>query len=38
MVNYIIEEPLEIDSENRKFKFPFVSCELLSCNIDVILD
>ncbi|XP_061353885.1 uncharacterized protein LOC133298577 isoform X2 [Gastrolobium bilobum] len=34
---YIIEEPPE-DAENKRlFKFPFIACEIFTCEIDVIL-
>jgi len=31
MVEYLIEEPTEKDSNSRQFRFPFMSCELLTC-------
>ncbi|KAG4387186.1 hypothetical protein GLYMA_11G145600v4 [Glycine max] len=37
LLRYIIEEPLEDDENKRVFKFPFISCEIFTCEIDVIL-
>ncbi|CAM8961320.1 unnamed protein product [Rhodiola kirilowii] len=37
LLQYIVEEPPEDADNNRAFKFPFVSCEIFSCEIDVIL-
>ncbi|TKY67211.1 Serine/threonine-protein phosphatase 6 regulatory subunit 3 [Spatholobus suberectus] len=37
LLHYIIEEPPE-DAENKRiFKFPFIACEIFTCEIDVIL-
>ncbi|KAK7341844.1 hypothetical protein VNO80_24784 [Phaseolus coccineus] len=37
LLRYIIEEPQE-DAENKRvFKFPFIACEIFTCEIDVIL-
>ncbi|KAL4456192.1 hypothetical protein ABPG74_014153 [Tetrahymena malaccensis] len=36
MVKFIIEEPSEQDDQRRQFKYPFISCELLTCNIGTI--
>ncbi|GAU12931.1 hypothetical protein TSUD_97420, partial [Trifolium subterraneum] len=37
LLRYIIEEP-PIDAENKRvFKFPFMACEIFTCEIDVIL-
>ncbi|XP_014493886.1 serine/threonine-protein phosphatase 6 regulatory subunit 3 isoform X2 [Vigna radiata var. radiata] len=37
LLRYIIEEPPE-DAENKRvFKFPFIACEIFTCEIDVIL-
>ena len=38
MVKYIIEEPFEFDSSERKFKYPFISCEFLSSNVEIVLE
>ncbi|KAH6810130.1 SIT4 phosphatase-associated family protein [Perilla frutescens var. frutescens] len=37
LVRYIIEEPSEEADSKRTFKFPFVACEIFTCEIDVIL-
>ncbi|GAB4859225.1 hypothetical protein Ancab_010685 [Ancistrocladus abbreviatus] len=37
LVRYIIEEPSEDAESKRVFKFPFVACEVFTCEIDVIL-
>ncbi|XLU92310.1 hypothetical protein S245_006662 [Arachis hypogaea] len=37
LLRYISEEPPE-DAENKRvFKFPFIACEIFTCEIDVIL-
>ncbi|XP_015952402.1 uncharacterized protein LOC107476965 [Arachis duranensis] len=37
LLRYITEEPPE-DAENKRvFKFPFIACEIFTCEIDVIL-
>ncbi|XP_019413562.1 PREDICTED: serine/threonine-protein phosphatase 6 regulatory subunit 3-like isoform X2 [Lupinus angustifolius] len=37
LLRYIIEEP-PVDAEHKRvFKFPFISCEIFICEIDVIL-
>ncbi|CAJ1979295.1 unnamed protein product [Sphenostylis stenocarpa] len=37
LLRYIVEEPQE-DAENKRvFKFPFIACEIFTCEIDVIL-
>lgn len=36
LINYIIIEPTQLDTDNRKYKYPFVSCELLCCDINQI--
>ncbi|GKV39968.1 hypothetical protein SLEP1_g47655 [Rubroshorea leprosula] len=37
LIRYIMEEPPE-DAENRRsFKFPFIACEIFTCEVDVIL-
>lgn len=38
MVEYLIEEPTEKDSNSRQFRFPFMSCELLTCQVPVIFE
>ncbi|KAL1544133.1 hypothetical protein AAHA92_21026 [Salvia divinorum] len=37
LVRYIVEEPPEDTNSKRTFKFPFVACELFTCEIDDIL-
>ncbi|XP_040959832.1 serine/threonine-protein phosphatase 6 regulatory subunit 3 isoform X4 [Gossypium hirsutum] len=37
LLQYIIEEPLEDADNKRSFKFPFIACEIFTCEIDVIL-
>ncbi|CAH8357869.1 unnamed protein product [Eruca vesicaria subsp. sativa] len=37
LLRYIVEEPPEDADSKRAFKYPFVSCEIFSCEIDVIL-
>ncbi|TYH70475.1 hypothetical protein ES332_D05G120200v1 [Gossypium tomentosum] len=37
LLQYIVVEPPE-DAENRRtFKFPFIACELFTCEVDIIL-
>ncbi|XP_047308547.1 serine/threonine-protein phosphatase 6 regulatory subunit 3-like [Impatiens glandulifera] len=36
LLRYIVEEAPE-DAEKRNFKFPFVSCEIFTCEVDIIL-
>ncbi|KAG6762047.1 hypothetical protein NC652_022649 [Populus alba x Populus x berolinensis] len=37
LLRYIIEEPSEDAESKRTFKFPFIACEIFTCEIDVIL-
>ncbi|WZZ56805.1 hypothetical protein YC2023_056912 [Brassica napus] len=38
LLRYIVEEPPnDADDSKRAFKFPFISCEVFTCEIDVIL-
>ncbi|XAR59976.1 hypothetical protein NMG60_11033179 [Bertholletia excelsa] len=37
LLRYIVEEPPEDDESKLLFKFPFVACEIFTCEIDVIL-
>nr|VDC61512.1 unnamed protein product [Brassica rapa] len=37
LVRYIIEEPLEDGEQKRAFKFPFIACEIFTCEIEMIL-
>ncbi|XP_076938173.1 uncharacterized protein LOC143606219 [Bidens hawaiensis] len=36
LLKYIIEEPHEDADSKRIFKFPFIACEIFTCEIDVI--
>ncbi|KAK9072612.1 hypothetical protein SSX86_009047 [Deinandra increscens subsp. villosa] len=36
LLRYIIEEPQEDADNKRTFKFPFMACEIFTCEIDVI--
>ncbi|CAF2283056.1 BnaA04g16410D [Brassica napus] len=39
LLRYVVEEPLEEDDADSKraFKYPFISCEIFTCEIEVIL-
>ncbi|KAK6271830.1 hypothetical protein POUND7_008913 [Theobroma cacao] len=37
LLHYIVEEPQEDADSKRAFKFPFIACEIFTCEIDVIL-
>ncbi|KAG2304002.1 hypothetical protein Bca52824_032653 [Brassica carinata] len=37
LIRYIIEEPLEDVEQKRTFKFPFIACEIFTCEIEMIL-
>ncbi|XP_039028495.1 serine/threonine-protein phosphatase 6 regulatory subunit 3-like isoform X2 [Hibiscus syriacus] len=37
LLQYIVEEPSEDADSKRTFKFPFIACEIFTCEIDVIL-
>ncbi|XLR43449.1 hypothetical protein S83_028109 [Arachis hypogaea] len=37
LLRYITEEPPEDAESKRTFKFPFISCKIFTCEIDVIL-
>ncbi|XP_068664556.1 uncharacterized protein [Aristolochia californica] len=37
LLRYIVEEPPEDAESKQIFKFPFIACEIFSCEIDVIL-
>ncbi|KAE8691109.1 Detected protein of confused Function [Hibiscus syriacus] len=37
LLRYVIEEPPEDADSKRVFKFPFIACEIFTCEIDVIL-
>ncbi|GKD94243.1 serine/threonine-protein phosphatase 6 regulatory subunit 3-like protein isoform X1, partial [Tanacetum coccineum] len=36
LLRYITEEPQEDADSKRIFKFPFIACEIFTCEIDVI--
>ncbi|KAM7527934.1 hypothetical protein LguiB_031344 [Lonicera macranthoides] len=36
LLRYVVEEPPEDAESKRAFKFPFISCEVFTCEIDVI--
>ncbi|KVI00718.1 Armadillo-type fold [Cynara cardunculus var. scolymus] len=37
LVRYIIEEAYEDAANGRTFKFPFIACEIFTCEVDIIL-
>ncbi|KAE8732334.1 auxin response factor 18-like [Hibiscus syriacus] len=37
LLRYIVDEPSENADRKRTFKFPFIACEIFTCEIDVIL-
>ncbi|KAJ0260132.1 SIT4 phosphatase-associated family protein [Hirschfeldia incana] len=38
LLRYVVEEPEEDDADSKRaFKYPFVSCEIFTCEIEVIL-
>ncbi|KAK8543461.1 hypothetical protein V6N13_136029 [Hibiscus sabdariffa] len=37
LLHYIIKEPSEDADSKQTFKFPFIACEIFTCEIDVIL-
>ncbi|KAL3618555.1 hypothetical protein CASFOL_037637 [Castilleja foliolosa] len=37
LLKYIVEDPSEDADSKRTFKFPFIACEVFTCEIDVIL-
>lgn len=37
MLCYIVQEPPEGAESKRAFRFPFIACEIFSCEIDIIL-
>ncbi|XVF46333.1 hypothetical protein PTKIN_Ptkin03bG0018700 [Pterospermum kingtungense] len=37
LLQYVVEEPPEDADSKRAFKFPFIACEIFTCEIDVIL-
>ncbi|XP_027930770.1 serine/threonine-protein phosphatase 6 regulatory subunit 3 isoform X2 [Vigna unguiculata] len=37
LIRYIIEEAPEDAEKTRSFKFPFIACEIFTCEVDIIL-
>ncbi|KAL5731649.1 hypothetical protein ACHQM5_004356 [Ranunculus cassubicifolius] len=37
LLRYIVEEAPEDAEKNRTFKFPFIACEIFTCEVDIIL-
>lgn len=37
LIRYIVEECPDDAENNRTFKFPFIACEIFTCEVDVIL-
>ncbi|KAG1361540.1 serine/threonine-protein phosphatase 6 regulatory subunit 2 [Cocos nucifera] len=37
LLRYIVEDAAEDADSKRSFKFPFIACEIITCEIDVIL-
>ncbi|KAL3522823.1 hypothetical protein ACH5RR_015657 [Cinchona calisaya] len=37
LVRYIVEEAPEDSEQTRTFKFPFIACEIFTCEVDIIL-
>uniref|UniRef100_A0A803MRX7 SIT4 phosphatase-associated family protein n=1 Tax=Chenopodium quinoa TaxID=63459 RepID=A0A803MRX7_CHEQI len=37
LIRYIVEEAPEDAERQRNFKFPFISCEIFTCEVDIIL-
>ncbi|KAK6154834.1 hypothetical protein DH2020_009082 [Rehmannia glutinosa] len=37
LIQYIVEEAPEDAKKQRTFKFPFVACEIFTCEVDIIL-
>ncbi|KAM3361708.1 serine/threonine-protein phosphatase 6 regulatory subunit 3 [Capsicum galapagoense] len=37
LVRYIVEEAPEDAEKKRTFKFPFIACEIFTCEVDIIL-
>lgn len=38
MISYIVEMPTEADTSQRRYKFPFISSEVLSCDVAAVRD
>eukprot|EP00268_Persea_americana_P065761 TRINITY_DN8842_c0_g1_i8.p1 TRINITY_DN8842_c0_g1~~TRINITY_DN8842_c0_g1_i8.p1 ORF type:complete len:116 (+),score=24.47 TRINITY_DN8842_c0_g1_i8:342-689(+) len=37
LLQYIVEESPDAGEKRRTFKFPFVACEIFTCEVDIIL-
>ncbi|KAK3026808.1 hypothetical protein RJ639_041880 [Escallonia herrerae] len=37
LIRYIVEEAPEDTDKRRTFKFPFIACEIFTCEVDIIL-
>nr|XP_023919569.1 serine/threonine-protein phosphatase 6 regulatory subunit 3 isoform X1 [Quercus suber] len=37
LIRFIVEEALEDAEKRRTFKFPFIACEIFTCEVDIIL-
>eukprot|EP00250_Pteridium_aquilinum_P014960 c22305_g2_i1 orf=539-3184(+) len=37
LLKYVVEEPPEGSDNKRAFKFPFIACEIFTCEIEVII-
>jgi len=37
LLRYIVEDVPEDSEKKRSFKFPFIACEIFTCEIDIIL-
>ncbi|KAF5472575.1 hypothetical protein F2P56_009284 [Juglans regia] len=37
LIRYIVEEAPEDSEKRRTFKFPFIACEIFTCEVDIIL-
>ncbi|XP_027351329.1 serine/threonine-protein phosphatase 6 regulatory subunit 3 isoform X1 [Abrus precatorius] len=37
LIQYIVEEAPEDAEKKRSFKFPFIACEIFTCEVDIIL-
>ncbi|KAE9591584.1 putative SIT4 phosphatase-associated protein family [Lupinus albus] len=37
LIQYIVEEAPEDSEKKRTFKFPFIACEVFTCEVDIIL-
>ncbi|KAK9696989.1 hypothetical protein RND81_08G008600 [Saponaria officinalis] len=38
LIHFIVEEASEDAERRRTFKFPFISCEIFTCEVDIILN